>query len=180
VLRAAEEPEDESRKEAGVETRLGWKARQRRVGNSSREEVRGERETGHKVRPQPFAPIIAQPAKSGNRRRRGTCVHHSAASRLTGYGPLRAGSWRRLLGAVQTFGTDDRLHLACVLARALGAVITVDDAASPAAGPAIARATRWSSRPPRRKSSRGAGLPRVPGPLRFSLRRRSPPELPYP
>ena len=91
VLRAAEDPEDQSRKEAGVETRLGWKARQRRVANPSREEVRGERETGHKIRPQPFAPIVAQPAKSGYRRRRGTRVHEGLLRQAvsTGSGKLR-------------------------------------------------------------------------------------------
>ena len=110
VLRAAEEPEDQSRKEARVETRLGWKSRQRGVANSRREEVRGKREAGHEVWPQPLAPVVGQPLKNGDPQCRDTCLCHSATSHTESVADGRNCGWLQILRHLLRRGVRGASH----------------------------------------------------------------------
>ena len=76
VLRAAEEPEDEPRKQAGVKTRLRRESSQRRVSDSRGQQVRGKREAGDQIRPQPRVRYRAATAAQRGRRATSVCSHH--------------------------------------------------------------------------------------------------------
>ena len=53
VAGAAEQPEDETREQTRVESRFRCQARERRVADSCGQQVRGERQAGDEVRPEP-------------------------------------------------------------------------------------------------------------------------------
>ena len=81
VLRAAEDPEDEPRKQAGVKPRLGRESRQRCVADARGQQVRGQREAGHEIRPQPLGPIPAHPLQRREGLRRHSRAHRFRTSR---------------------------------------------------------------------------------------------------
>ena len=64
---AAEQPEDETRKETRVKSCLRRQASERRVADSCGQQVCGERQPGDDVRPQPRELVARQPAADGER-----------------------------------------------------------------------------------------------------------------
>ena len=92
VLRAAEDPEDEPRKQAGVQTRLRRESRKRRVSDSRGQQVRGKREAGHEIRPQPLGPILGHPPQGSQGDWRRTRVHISLRTAIYRNSPKRGAS----------------------------------------------------------------------------------------
>ena len=88
LLRAAEDPEDEPRKQAGVQPRLGRESRQRGIADARGQQVRGQREAGHEIRPQPLGPILAHPPqrREGRRRHGVSWVQNVTATARTNVG----------------------------------------------------------------------------------------------
>ena len=84
MSRAAEKPEDQPAKQAGVKSRLGRQVGQRGVAQPGGQEIGRQRNTGNDVTAQPCLVIVAQPAESrqppGKFRRLGRHVGHISIS----------------------------------------------------------------------------------------------------